>query len=52
MSKSKKKTRDVRTLCYGCASDMANAGIKIKRTGGKPGSCDKCHRPGSAWLVE
>ena len=36
------KERDVRTLCYRCASEMYNAGIKMNKTSGERGTCDKC----------
>ena len=46
------KERDVRTLCYRCASEMKNAGIKLHRTGGARSKCDKCNRPGSNYEVK
>lgn len=48
--KKKRKTKDIRTLCYRCMSEMCNAGFKLKRHG-PGGKCDKCSRPGDGWEV-
>lgn len=41
-SSLKKPAKDVRTLCWRCAREMYNVGIKMHRTGGERGTCDKC----------